>query len=81
METDILRIKSVFLRSIITKVIKHFSKKKLGIPLNIDISSIEIKSNPDNPNLIHFEISAGGDIPTKDLKQAIEEALNKDDSK
>lgn len=71
METDILKINTKFTRVIISKLVRHFVKKKTGVDLVVDIPNLEI-INSGESGQVDFKLEVNGSLKKDDINKLVE---------
>lgn len=75
---DEMKIKTLWLRSLIKRIVNKTLKKKYGIDLNLDIRDLEISSNDIDKN-VTLSASIGVSIPRADINKLISQMEEKED--
>ena len=69
-ETDELRIESKFLRMIVSKLIVHFIKKKVGKDIDLKVEKLYLKSSDDDKDVM-FNLQIRGQIGKNNLNELV----------
>ena len=69
-ETDELRIESRFLRMIVSKLIVHFIKKKVGKDIDLKVEKLYLKSSDDDKDVM-FNLQIRGQIGKNNLNELV----------
>lgn len=73
---DEMKIKTLWLRGLIKRIVNKTLKKKYGIDLNLDIRDLEIISD-DHDQTVNLSASIGASIPRADINKIISQMEGK----
>lgn len=73
---DEMKIKTLWLRGLIKRIVNKTLKKKYGIDLNLDIRDLEISSNVIDKT-VNLSTSVDISIPTSDINKIISQMEDK----